>query len=124
MTPKMLSESLGDEDIQPKTHLESDKNRFHGIYRGILVSNPNTIFLKEGASSLTLFKTNVRAQFFLSNVTGNFELPSTEDLKYINLEAVTKSKNVLNIRYFIDYNYQYACHKLGLKYRINDSNNL
>ena len=61
MTPKMLSESLGDEDIQPKTHLESDKNRFHGIYRGILVSNPNTIFLKEGASSLTLFKTNVRA---------------------------------------------------------------
>ena len=65
ITPNILSELLGDKYIELKTHLGSDKvNVFSGIYCGILVSNPNVIFLTESAYSLPIFETNVSAYFF------------------------------------------------------------
>lgn len=123
MAPNHLSELFDDDGIEPQTHLESDEvDVCPGIYRGILISNPNMMFLKEGCFSLPLFEIDVRAWFFLNHIIGGYELPSAEKLDRINLEVVKKGMDIPDIRYMMDYNYQHEFRKLGLEHWANDDN--
>jgi len=124
MAPNALSQSFDDEHTEPNKYLESDTvDVFPGIYRGILVSNPNMMFLKEGNCAIPLFELDVRAWFFLNHIIGDFELPSAEELEQANLEIVKKGMDIPSIRFYMDFNYQYEWRKLGKKHWTNDCNN-
>lgn len=121
MTSNILSDTLV--DIEPGAYIESDEvDVYPGVYRGILLSNPNMMFLKEGSADSPLLEIDVRAWFFLNHIIGDYKLPGVDEVTRINRETVTGAMNVPGLRYMLDVNYQHKYVNVGLDHWIHDQN--
>ena len=75
-----------------------------GIYRTLLMSNPNMMFISQ-FSSAPLFEIDVYAWICLGYITGDIETPSEEEMAKRNAEQIHAEMDVPNLRYMMDGSY-------------------
>lgn len=76
-----------------------------GIYRGMLIDNPNMMFIQEPNSSFPLLSIDVRANLLLSFITGEFQLPTKDKMEEWNTNLVLAAMDDTYTRYEMDPNY-------------------
>lgn len=96
-----LSKEFGDIPIgRIKDYWLTQKN----VYRGMLISNPNMMFVKE-RMDVPLFDLDVQAWLLLSHITNN-HLPSVEEMHKWNNEQFDKEMNDVMLRYQLEMNFK------------------
>ena len=110
MRPNSMTEVIG--DIVPHKLIECYEGTVRmGIYRCLLMSNPNMMYISE-FSSAPLFEVDVKAWLCLAYIIGDAEVPSQEEMERRNAEQILDEMNVHRLRYQIDQNYYIAVKEL------------
>merc|ERR1719491_909308 len=78
-----------------------------GVYRGLLESNPNMMFLAENGDT-PLFNIDINAWLLLAFIMGDVEIPTKDGMDIANKEFLRECMDDPNSRYMIDMNYQMA----------------
>lgn len=108
MKPSALSKEIGDiPPYSPVEPIEGDCTVIMGTYRGLLMSNPNMMYIEQ-FSSAPLFEIDVNAWLCLAYITGDAEIPSYEEMERRNAQRIVDAMSVNNLRYAIDGNYYKA----------------
>jgi len=81
-----------------------------GVYRGLLESNPNMMFLAENGDT-PLFNIDINAWLLLAFIMGDVEIPTKDGMDIANKEFLRECMDDPNSRYMIDMNYQMASDK-------------
>jgi len=103
MAPNTVTEDLG--HVKPNDEIEpSNGTVVIGIYRTLLMSNPNMMFISQ-FSSAPLFEIDVYAWICLGYITGDIETPSEEEMAKRNAEQIHAEMDVPNLRYMLDGSY-------------------
>ena len=74
------------------------------LYRGILISNPNMMFLKE-RMDVPLFDLDVQTWLLLKHITSN-HFPSVESMNKWNIEQFMREMDDVMFRYQLDMNFK------------------
>ena len=120
MKPNAFSEDLGDvPPYSPIEPIEGSSTVYMGIYRGLLMSNPNMMYIEQ-FSSAPLFEIDVYAWLCLAYITGDAEIPSYEEMERRNAQVLIDSMSVHNLRYEIDGNYYKALSEIDESHWSND----
>jgi len=92
--------------VDPFHSIESSEVMiFAGIYRGILIDNPNMMYMTAGGIT-PLMELDIRAWFFLAHIMGDFQIPSKDEMNLRNTELLAELMQIHNWRYILDPNYQ------------------
>jgi cation diffusion facilitator CzcD-associated flavoprotein CzcO len=75
------------------------------FYQGVLVSNPNIMFISEYDAQHPLLSIDVQANLFARYISGLKELPSAEEMRACNLEEAMEMLQCPRARYEMDENY-------------------
>jgi thioredoxin reductase len=101
MTHNPLSEELGDVPVgRIKDYWLTQKD----IFRGVLISNPNMMFVRERCD-VPLFDLDVQTWLLLAHITEN-NLPSIKEMNEWNREQFAKEMDTVMLRYHLDMNYK------------------
>lgn len=82
------------------------------FYKGILISNPNMMFLSTYGSYTPLMACDVYANLLAKYSTGVLEMPSVDEMKRRNHEYMLKLMGMPYFRYLMDDNFWKAVEKL------------
>ena len=101
MRHNALSDEFGDIQIgRIKDYWITQKN----LYRGVLISNPNMMFVKE-RMDVPLFDLDVQTWLLLNHITSN-DLPAVEEMNRWNIEQFSREMNDVMLRYQLDMNFK------------------
>lgn len=75
------------------------------LYRGILIDNPNMMFVSPYDLETPLLALDVYAWLLASFVSGTKELPSADEMKRRNHEQALREMSIPYVRYYMDSNY-------------------
>ncbi|KAL3799286.1 hypothetical protein HJC23_013011 [Cyclotella cryptica] len=75
------------------------------LYRGLLISNPNMMFLQE-RTDVPLLDLDVQTWLLLAHITGDLALPSVEQMQKFNREQFSQQMNDVLTRSLLDMNYK------------------
>jgi len=104
MKENTLSSTLG--NIEPSTQLNGLTDYMNPeLYRFLLISNPNMMFLFE-ASSYPIMHIDVGAWLCLGYICGDIEVPTVEVMERENLLQLLQEMQEPCIRYYMDKNYR------------------
>jgi len=107
MSHNSLTDLLG--DVEPNDHINSQAvGVIPGIYYGMLISNPNMMYMSEGPSALPLFSLDVQAWLLLAYITGDLDTPSKDEMFLYNTQIITNLLQQPLWRFLMDPNYQTA----------------
>jgi hypothetical protein len=96
-----LSDEFGDISIgRIKDYWVTQKN----LYRGVLISNPNMMFVKE-RMDVPLFDLDVQTWMLLKHITTK-NLPSVDEMNSWNREQFAREMSDVMLRYQLDMNYK------------------
>lgn len=108
MRHNALSDEFGDIPLgKIKDYWLTQKN----LYRGVLISNPHMMFVKE-RMDVPLFDLDVQTWLLLKHITSN-NLPSVEEMNKWNLEQFTREMNDVMLRYQLDMNFKQRWWNVG-----------
>ena len=97
------------EHIVPAEELESNSLFVvETLYRGLLISNPNMMYIYH-LTSYPILETDVLAWLFLSYITGETPIPSKEKMLEANNRDLLESMQYFDSRYSMDEEYKKAC---------------
>jgi len=103
MSKNTLSSIIG--DVEPSTKLDGSTWFMNtGLYRNLLISNPNMMFLFE-VNSYPIMNIDVSAWLCLSYICGDIEVPAVEVMKRENSLQLLQEMQQPWIRYYMDKNY-------------------
>jgi hypothetical protein len=105
-----LSAILG--TVKPSTELsESSIYVRSGLYRHLLVRNPNMMFLQE-VNNYPLLSLDVSAWLLLGYITGTVQVPTAHEMERQNSQQLLREMQEPAVRGSIDPEYQYALDRL------------
>jgi len=103
MSKNTLSSIIG--DVEPSTKLDGSTWFMNaGLYRNLLISNPNMMFLFE-VNSYPIMNIDVSAWLCLSYICGDIEVPAVEVMKRENSLQLLQEMQQPWVRYYMDKNY-------------------
>jgi len=106
MKPNMFSELYG--DIVPYPSLScSAQNVQLEIYRYLLISNPNMMYMQQFGDS-PLFEADTSSWLLLGYITGDVEIPSPEVMRKLNEKDILEMMDIHSMRERLDANYAEA----------------
>jgi len=111
MPNNTLSELTGDVEL-------CDKIQYYAgyvhpeFYKGVLISNPNMMYICPYASYVPLMACDAYAWLLAGYATGNLELPSQEEMRRQNEAEALMELGVPFFRYYMDRNYCDAVNNL------------
>jgi len=89
MNPNALTDSIGDVDIEGRVY--SDEIAVYpGVYRGILISNTNMMYMREGNADTPLLELDVQAWLLIAHIVGDLVTPSMEEMNRWNTQRVAE----------------------------------
>jgi len=107
MSPNSMTETLG--TVEPEEWIYScEVGVTPGIYRGLLISNPNMMYMLDGGVGAPLFELDVLAWTLLSYLVGDLDIPSQVEMTRRNTQFVSDSMQVPYWRFMMDTKYQTA----------------
>jgi len=112
MSENSLTETFGNIKPSFKSICCDELSIYRGLYRGILLSNPNMMFSVQGEVDLPLWELDVKAWLFLAHITGDFQLPTKQEVNRLNTQLVMKAMEIPTLRYSMDMNYKQAWNEL------------
>eukprot|EP00547_Thalassionema_nitzschioides_P013990 CAMPEP_0194236738 /NCGR_PEP_ID=MMETSP0158-20130606/3929_1 /TAXON_ID=33649 /ORGANISM="Thalassionema nitzschioides, Strain L26-B" /LENGTH=657 /DNA_ID=CAMNT_0038970575 /DNA_START=23 /DNA_END=1996 /DNA_ORIENTATION=- len=111
MTENSLTPEVG-ENVEPANELEFDHDDFFylvpGIYKGLLMENPNMMFLCEGVTDMPLHDIDVHAWWLLASMVGDVPIPSLEQMQNVQRDMVLRGMQIPFVRRLLDVNYYQA----------------
>lgn len=84
------------------------------FYNGVLISNPNMMFLTVYASEYPLLSCDSYAWLFAGYITGRVQMPSVEEMKLRNQKEALSELGMSYSRYLMDENYCKAVEALDI----------
>jgi len=108
MSPNSMSKTLG--NIEPEEWISSEEiGVIPGIYRGLLMSNPNMMYMLEGGGvAVPLFQLDTLAWTLVSYIVGDLDIPSEYEMIKRNTEFVNESMQQPFWRFMMDSKYNAA----------------
>jgi len=114
MSSNSFTESLG--DVEPEDWVYSHwASVYPGHYRGLLISNPNMMYMMDGISHIPLLDCDVQAWLLLAHIVGDLDTPSADEMILWNTQTVAKHMQIPISRYQMDLEY-----KLALMDKVDD----
>jgi cation diffusion facilitator CzcD-associated flavoprotein CzcO len=111
MNNNSLSAIIG--NVKPSTELyEASTYVTLGLYRHLLIRNPNMMFLHETGGMHPLLEIDVAAWLLLGYITGTVESATEHEMKRRNLEELLREMQELQLRVVIDPEFYYALDRL------------
>jgi L-lysine 6-monooxygenase (NADPH-requiring) len=102
-------------DVPPSENVRYVADSVHPrFYHGVLISNPNMMFLVSYGSDLPLLASDIYAWLFAGYVTGRIELPSVAEMKRRNQDDALHQLAMPYFRYQTDDNYWKAIDSLNI----------
>ena len=110
MKTNPISQEIG--EVKPSKIIDQ-KWLLHSarVYRGLLISNPNFMFIMEH-SGAPLFEIDTIAWLCLGYITGDIEIPSRDEMELRNAQDIITVMDVPNLRYLADANFKDALARL------------
>ena len=106
MTPNAMSEILGDIPNSKEARWCGSLVPHPELYRGVLIENPNMMFLRHDHEDYPILAIDGIAWLFMQFLTGGRKLPSKEEMYKENLEqALFEMKHYPFCRFLMDHNY-------------------
>jgi len=107
MSPNSMSKTLG--TVEPEEWISSGEvGVIPGIYRGLLMSNPNMMYMLDGGIGVPLFELDTLAWTLVSYIVGDLDIPSESEMTRRNTQFVNESMQQPLWRIMIDSKYNDA----------------
>lgn len=109
MSENQFTSEVG--NIQPSPYLNLEFVNLHPyVYKGVLLSNPNMMFLQEEEFDAPLLEIDLNAWTLLQIMIQNMPIPSEQELEEEQKNIIVSAMNVPDIRYLMDRNYYIQHH--------------
>lgn len=103
MAENGLTENLGDVPVPKEARWYGSYVPNPGVYRGVMIDNPNMMFLRHEHSDYPILAIDGVAWLFMQYVTGGRELPSRKEMKRQNIEqGLFEMKHYPLSRFYMD----------------------
>jgi Flavin-binding monooxygenase-like len=101
---KMKPNNLGLGDVKPseKTSFRGSYVSYPGIYHGLLIDNPNMMYLRHNHSDYPLLGIDAMAFMLLNFVVGETPIPSKEQMNNANIQQALIEMQYPYARYYMD----------------------
>lgn len=107
MSPNSLTETIGAVELGEWVNSEVAAV-YPGLFRGLLISNPNMMFMRDGAGEIPLFDLDIQAWLLIAHIVGDVDTPSAYEMTHLNTQYVAEYMQHPLFRLFMDPNYQMA----------------
>jgi thioredoxin reductase len=104
MSTNMLTQHIGDVSVSDKVYYYSCYVH-PKLYRGVLISNPNMMFITTYGAHVPLMACDAFAWLLAGYISGHVEMPSPEEMKQRNVTEALQYMDIPYFRYLMDGNY-------------------
>jgi len=121
MDNNALSNSVG--KVNPHEILEGGNTCYPDVYRGLLISNPNMMFIHELELSLCpILELDVLAHLILAYLVGEKSIPTTQEMQKANQKQLEAEMHIPWLRASLDPLYQDEINEFDDQHWVNNSN--
>ena len=89
MSPNPLTETVGNVELDEWVYSEVAAV-YPGIYRGLLISNPNMMFMRDVAGEIPLLDLDIQAWLLIAYIVGDLSIPSADEMINWNTKNVAE----------------------------------
>jgi thioredoxin reductase len=111
MSPNMLTKFIGDVPVSDKVHYYSCY--IHPkLHRGVLISNPNMMFISTYGAHVPLMACDVFAWLHAGYITGLIDMPTPDEMRALNVKEGLQYLDIPYFRYLMDDTYLQAVNSI------------
>lgn len=104
MSSNLLTKYIGDVPVSDTVYYYSCYVH-PKLYRGVLISNPNMMFISTYQADVPLMACDTFAWLHAGYITGFVEMPTSDEMKSLNVQQGLEYLDIPFYRYLVDNNY-------------------